>query len=334
MKFILLSKYLILSLFITMSTDTFGDTKDLEKHATFEEIPQINIDNFDKVIMTNILKNYGSFEIVGPSVDELSALALEALKESKQILNLPIESLEKFNHDNFNGFQNVYKETLLARQRGGKKQVRNQLAFHFKPYLEPRIPEGIKELKASTEYYNNATNLLHRLYDRISDSFIEHEQKSIFKEGLQTSCLTLRKYFPGDNAETGISSHTDFGLLTLVVSDRDGLEILKGKNERDGRWLRAPYGSPDKPRFYVNIGDWLFLQTGNEEFAAGVHRVPNVEKDRYSLILFMNPPGVLKLSKMLITLHGVEMKYEDFLKAYRHDCKRDLKKCSEHFLKM
>lgn len=341
-----LPKSLILSLFAAINIGTLSPLKSMDSledptttpsiktTQVLSSIPQINIDEFDKVTMTNILKNYGSFEVVGPSVDKLSEQAIEALKESKQVLNLPLESLERVYHQLFNGFQNVHKETSEAFERDGKRPIRNQIAYHFKPYLEPRIPEGIKDLKAIANYYTQAASFLYRLYDKIADTFIKPDQKTVFKEDAQTSCLTIRKYFPGKEGESGITPHTDFGLLTLVVSDRDGLEILEGRNVNEGRWLNAPYGNPGKPRFYINVGDWLFLQTGNEEFGAGIHRVPNVEEDRYSLILFMNPPGIAKFNQTLITLDGVKMDYLEFQKAYQRDFERNLNKCTQHFLRL
>lgn len=344
MKYSFLSKCLISSLFIVISTSPFNHIRTMDGMVDLSEspsvkntqvlagLPQINIDEFDEANMDHILKHYGSFEVVGPSMDDLSKSALEALQESKQLFNLPLESLEKVYHELFNGFQNVHKETSEAFERDGKRPIRNQIAYHFKPYLEPRIPEGIGELKAIASYYTQASFLLYRLYDKIAASFIKSDQKSVFKEDEQTSCLTLRKYFPGKMGESGITAHTDFGLLTLVVSDRDGLEILESKNGNEKSWLNAPYGNPGKPHFYINVGDWLILQTGNEEFRSGVHRVPNVEEDRYSLILFMNPPRIAKFNQTLITLGGSKMDYLEFQEAYRRDFHSNLSKCVQHFL--
>ena len=286
---------------------------------TNEGLQQINVDEFDEVAMGNVLRTYGSFEVVGPTIDDLSEQALKTFQESKKLLNLPIDALEKVYCERFNGFQNVLKETSEAFQLDGKTTVLNQIAYHFKPYLGARVPEGMKDLRACGDYYKKAENFLHRLYKKISDSFIEPNQRNIFKKDKQNSCLTLRRYFSGKQSEPGTIAHTDFSILTLVVSNHNGLEILDGKNIKKGPWVKVPYGSPVKPRFYINVGDWLYLQMGNEEFGRGVHRVCSIEEERYSLIFFLNPIKFLEYSQKLKTLDGDKIDYLELKKAYQHE---------------
>ncbi len=282
--------------------------------GVYANLGQINVDNFDKETMTRILKNHGSFEVVGPSVNELSEIALQTLNECKTVLNLPLESLNKVYNDGFHGFQNIQKETQ-DRYPNDIDKVRNQVAYHFKPYrLDSKIPEGIDGLKYYPKYYTKAMTFLYNLYDKIAKSYIESDKKTIFNEKAQTSVLTSRKYFPGPGG-TGIPPHSDYGLLTLVVSNKDGLDVLEGENIKNGKWLRTSCGESNKPRFYINIGDWLLFQTGNKEFVAGVHQVPKLKEGRYSLAVFLNPP----LDEERSTFTGIRVKYGKFLMSDKKD---------------
>jgi isopenicillin N synthase-like dioxygenase len=277
---------------------------------------QINLDQFDKETMTRILKTHGSFEIVGPSVEALSESAIAALDQAKTVFDLGPEVLSRVYHkSNFHGFQNVQSESYEKFLKDGKTPVRNQFAFHFKPYLAdsiPVLPEDIENLKAYSNYYSNSMALLHRLYGKLAEAYhIPIERLTNFKAGPDTSALTSRKYFPDAKGTTGIPPHSDYGLLTLLVSDRDGLEILEGENTKTGKWIHTSCATPYGPRFYINVGDWLLFQIGNKEFVAGVHQVPPVDHDRYSLAVFLNPPHVQKLT----TFTGVEVNYGDYLRS-------------------
>ena len=64
---------------MTEDRENLTASPSLKKPQTFAGLPQINIDEFDEVTMAHILKTYGSFEVIGPSIDELSEQALETL---------------------------------------------------------------------------------------------------------------------------------------------------------------------------------------------------------------------------------------------------------------
>lgn len=282
-------------------------------------LPQINIDKFDKDEMEKILKEYGTFELVGPSIEKLSADAQKALEKTKEILTLPIENLEKVKQVGFHGFQNVRQETLDKQKAKialdediSKFPIRNQIAFHYKPYkeanvssLDSRIPLGVDGLPVNVEayskYYKDGMEVLHRLYKEIADNFIAKTNVSNVENDTQ-SVLTTRRYFKGTEGETGIPEHSDYGLLTLVVSDQPGLEVKHCEN-----WLTAE--CTPKLRFYVNVGDWLLFQTGRKDFTAGIHRVPHIDKERFSMALFLNPP----YGEEQETPKGGKVPYQKFL---------------------
>ena len=81
----------------------------------------------------------------------------------------------------------------------------------------------------------------------------------------------------------GVSSHTDFGLLTILCQDMvGGLQI----QDLDGQWFHAP---PIQGTIIVNVADLLSRWTGGE-YKSTPHRVVNQSgKERLSLVLAFDP---------------------------------------------
>ncbi|KAG1700536.1 2-oxoglutarate-Fe(II) type oxidoreductase hxnY [Nymphon striatum] len=96
-------------------------------------------------------------------------------------------------------------------------------------------------------------------------------------------------YYPPMNAEDeleqrfGAASHTDFGVLTILLQDmQGGLQVLNQSDE----WIEAP---PIKGSFVCNIGDLLERWT-NGHLISTKHRVINRNKTaRYSIPVFCDP---------------------------------------------
>lgn len=115
-------------------------------------------------------------------------------------------------------------------------------------------------------------------------------------------------HYPHGNAEhasaPGAGEHTDWGHLTLLVTDDvGGLEI---KN-RAGQWLAAPV-IPNA--FVVNIGDQLMRWT-NDIYVSTPHRVVQPPRERYSVAFFYDPnPESLLESIPSCIPHGEKPKYE------------------------
>ncbi len=89
---------------------------------------------------------------------------------------------------------------------------------------------------------------------------------------------------PDPQAERfGVSSHTDYGCLTLLYQDdAGGLQV----QNRSGEWLAAP---PIAGSFVVNVGD-LLARWSNDRFRSTPHRVINRSgRARYSTALFVDP---------------------------------------------
>ena len=81
----------------------------------------------------------------------------------------------------------------------------------------------------------------------------------------------------------GVSSHTDYGCLTLLYQDSTGGLQVQGSG---GGWLTA---HPIEGTFVVNVGDLLARWT-NDRFRSTPHRVVNRSgRARFSTALFIDP---------------------------------------------
>jgi isopenicillin N synthase-like dioxygenase len=122
--------------------------------------------------------------------------------------------------------------------------------------------------------------LLHRGFARdlgIAEDF--------FEDKLDRPIATLRLLrYPGegDAEQHGAGEHTDYGNVTLLLTDgTPGLEV----RTRDGAWLDVPH----VPRAIIcNIGDCLMRWT-NGLYASTAHRVRTPPRERFSAAFFLDP---------------------------------------------
>ena len=115
------------------------------------------------------------------------------------------------------------------------------------------------------------------------------EPEDFFEDKLDQPMATLRllHYPPQPEkaalGQIGAGEHTDYGNLTLLMTDAvGGLEVRC----RDGRWLAAP---KLPGAFVCNIGDCLMRWT-NDIYVSTPHRVVNRGgRERYSVAFFLDP---------------------------------------------
>ncbi len=292
-------------------------------------LPQINVNEFNPAAVLNAIIEYGSYELVGPSIDEISPYAYAAMEEQMRALNLPAEELAKYdNRGEFNGYQNIKVNTENQVAQGKSNVVRNADALHYNPRKpdKVKIPDGIAK-DAFDNYYHAARNLLIKHVRDIERAFVHESLWSDFSTE-NNSVLMMRRYFPTyepsktatgiatSQATTGIPCHSDHGEASLVTSNVPGLEVY-----RDPQWvLEDP--AQGKQRFLINIGDVLLCKLIESHkldpvrfplynFQAGLHRVSQVNELRYSLTVSLNPAddalvytpkaGPVKFSKFLQT---------------------------------
>ncbi|MEM9198705.1 MAG: 2-oxoglutarate and iron-dependent oxygenase domain-containing protein [Pseudomonadota bacterium] len=96
--------------------------------------------------------------------------------------------------------------------------------------------------------------------------------------------LRLLRYPPGTGAsqEIGAGAHTDYGSITLLMTDGEGGLQLR---PRGGDWMDAPIAPG---AFVVNIADCLMRWT-NDVYVSTPHRVLPPRRTRRSLAFFLDP---------------------------------------------
>ncbi|MEO1548848.1 MAG: 2-oxoglutarate and iron-dependent oxygenase domain-containing protein [Pseudomonadota bacterium] len=107
-----------------------------------------------------------------------------------------------------------------------------------------------------------------------------------FAPHLDAPMATLRLLsYPGDTAEatqTGAGAHTDYGSLTLLMTDGvPGLQV----RTKAGDWIDVPHVDG---AFVVNIGDCL-MRWSNDTYVSTPHRVLPPPRARMSIAFFLDP---------------------------------------------
>ena len=138
-------------------------------------------------------------------------------------------------------------------------------------------------------YYSSVYALSLRVLDMMAHA-LPYDVKDLFSRftdpDLVAAPLRLVHYPPArrtQQRQLGSSAHTDFGAITLLLSD--GVPGLEVQDQKSGSWMQVP---PSKDAYVVNIGDMLQMWTGGR-FKSSVHRVVNgEERDRYSVVFFFD----------------------------------------------
>ncbi|MEM7642599.1 MAG: 2-oxoglutarate and iron-dependent oxygenase domain-containing protein [Pseudomonadota bacterium] len=110
----------------------------------------------------------------------------------------------------------------------------------------------------------------------------------VFQEPL--AAMRLLHYPPGTGAEgeIGAGAHTDYGAITLLMTDGEpGLQV----KPRGGDWVDVPHVAG---AYVVNIGDCLMRWT-NDVYVSTPHRVLPPKRQRRSVAFFVeaNPDAVV-----------------------------------------
>lgn len=154
----------------------------------------------------------------------------------------------------------------LDRNSEGKRH-----GLYFTPAVSPFLNRSTDELL--TTAYNELSAIANR--------FIQHlPHASDLRRGSCIDVLTVAQYDPtrGD----ALVAHTDFGLLTFGIANKEGLEIRHG----------AEYVRVQPGELYVHTASWLQLylrQYNITDIGSAEHIVRNIEKGRVFMGLFYEP---------------------------------------------
>ncbi len=140
-----------------------------------------------------------------------------------------------------------------------------------------------------------------------------------FVSGTPAAPLRLLHYPPAPagkgtgKPQFGSSAHTDFGAITLLLTDKNpGLEVY---DALEGRWVPI---APNPDAYVVNVGDMLSKWTG-DRYKSSLHRVVHKNPtERYSVVFFFD--GNLDCS--LKALDGSQRDGEEGLTVEKHMLQR------------
>lgn len=152
------------------------------------------------------------------------------------------------------------------------------------------MKESYSQRHNSVIYQNNPVTqkynkLLSTIGMEISNKIINFlDIKPEYCEKLvENTCETLTMiHYPvinNTNNICGCAEHTDWGYITILHTNENGLQI-----KIDDNWVDLPI----KPNhFIINIGDMLELLSGGK-YKSTVHRVMTA-KEKYSIVYFFEP---------------------------------------------
>ena len=147
----------------------------------------------------------------------------------------------------------------------------------FMPYLEDK----------AMNFFVSADNLARNLLRGFALG-LNLEQEFFLKKCSRPLSRASLVYYPSQSEDLGsnqfgVSSHTDFGVLTVLCQDSiGGLQI----QDLNGDWFHAP---PIKDTIIINVADLLSRWTAGE-YKSTPHRVVNQSgKERLSIVLAFDP---------------------------------------------
>ena len=228
------------------------------------------------------------------------------LKTYKAFFDLPLEEKNKVNMD------------LTSSNRGWGaprgEQVNREYNPDYKEIFDTGPHQKVKDEFRDLTYYSKNLwpdqlpffeNNVNNYYDLCTQigmnvlSFIERSlglSKNFFRDKFENpmSLLRCNYYSPRksslSNKDYGIAPHTDYGCLTILLTDNNpGLEIKNPSNE----WELV---TPKEGEVIVNFGDMLEFWS-KKKIKATPHRVFGNNKERFSIPFFFNPQYDTIISK-------------------------------------
>jgi len=250
------------------------------------------------------ISHYGFLLLQNTPIDK--KVKNNILKTYKAFFDLPFEEKNKVNMD------------LTSSNRGWGaprgEQVNREYNPDYKEIFDTGPHQKVKDEFRDLTYYSknlwpdqlpffeNNVNNYYDLCTQIGMNvllFIERSlglSENFFRDKFENPMSLLRcNYYPPrrsslSNKDYGIAPHTDYGCLTILLTDNNpGLEIKNPSNE----WELV---TPKEGEVIVNFGDMLEFWS-KKKIKATPHRVFGNNKERLSIPFFFNPQYDTIISK-------------------------------------
>tara|TARA_Y100001954_G_scaffold103998_1_gene113113 strand:+ start:568 stop:1485 length:918 start_codon:yes stop_codon:yes gene_type:complete len=184
-----------------------------------------------------------------------------------------------------------YKEIFDSGPYQKVKVEFKNLTYYSKNLWPDQLPSFKKNVNC---YYDLCTEIGMNVL-----SFIEYSldfSENFFRDKFENPMSLLRcNYYPPrtstlSSKDFGIAPHTDYGCLTILLTDNNpGLEIKNPSNE----WELV---LPESDEVIINFGDMLEFWS-DKKIKATSHRVYGNNNERYSIPFFFNPQYDTIISK-------------------------------------
>ncbi|KAH7659378.1 Aminocyclopropanecarboxylate oxidase protein [Dioscorea alata] len=241
--------------------------------------------------------DYGFFYLVNHGIEE--SFFQQVLKESKKFFSLPLDEKMKLKtrKDNW-GFNPLPSLTLDSppEVKGDAQEgfyISSSKISHSQFDANQWPPEELLPCwKATMEsYYEKMLAVSKKLISLMALSLglddLFFEKIGALHEPLAYVGLLHYpgKTFEGSCGRFGVSAHSDFGMVTLLLTDGvRGLQICRDKDRSPQLWEDVPHVHG---ALVVNVGDMLERWT-NCLFRSTLHRVLTTEQERYSVAFFLD----------------------------------------------
>jgi len=244
----------------------------------------------------NACRETGFFLLKGHGISE--ALQASVLREADRVFDLPMAEKDKLsilkNRHNrgwaATGTESLDETSGLVDRKeafnvGLDLETDDPRVVAGEPFRGVNVWPDLPGFRATTlRYFNAVWKLgvdLHRPIAR--DLGLPADYFGAFFDA-PLATLRLLRYPPGTGAaeEIGAGAHTDYGSLTLLLTDGEpGLQV----RPRGADWIDVPH----VPGAYVvNIGDCLMRWT-NDIYVSTPHRVRPPKHRRRSVAFFLDP---------------------------------------------
>ncbi|KAJ4774065.1 2-oxoglutarate (2OG) and Fe(II)-dependent oxygenase superfamily protein [Rhynchospora pubera] len=260
-------------------------------------LPLIDLSSTDRASVAQSIRqacmDHGFFYVINHGIDDVTVSSL--FSESKKFFDLPLSEKMKLERSkDLRGYSPPYAETLdpSSKFKGDLKE-----SFDIGPSndLLNQWPskESLPAWRVTMESYREKImNVGFRLISLIALA-LNLDENYFTKIGALDSIMGFLRllHYPGeipesDKGKYGTSAHSDFVMITLLVSDGvPGLQICREKDRSPQLWEDVHHV---EGALIVNIGDMMERWT-NCTFRSTLHRVVAVGQDRYSAAFFLDP---------------------------------------------
>ncbi|EYU40362.1 hypothetical protein ABFS82_02G140700 [Erythranthe guttata] len=265
---------------------TLTDRNPMQQHCFFTRpLPVIDLSSLDNPLLRSRLvgqvslacKEFGFFQVINHGIPV--SLTKDALDVAQEFFDLPNETKMRLASDNV--CKPVRYGTSLNHVKD-KVQYWRDFIKHYSQPISTWIdswPSDPPTYKQKMGKYTKAINDLHKKLMGLVFESLGLKPDYLKKEVEQGSQVTAVNYYPScpePSLALGLPPHTDYGLLTILLQNQQGLQIM----DKTGNWQSVPV---IKGGLVVQLGDHMEVLS-NGRYRGVVHRaVLNSEKNRISI---------------------------------------------------